>query len=152
MNEKSDQTASIVPQDPGADRRFHRRHLLVSVLVVGIALLLPLPKEGQLTFFGQPLPPLCALKALTGVNCPGCGLTRSFVSMAHLSPSLAWSYNRAGCLFFLILAAQVPLRAWALFQSPPPAPSSKGERWVYLIIALVLLNWFVDLANGQALR
>ena len=38
----------------------------------------------QVTLFGWDVPALCAWRNMTGMECMGCGLTRSFVFMGHL--------------------------------------------------------------------
>lgn len=59
---------------------------------------------------GQALPELCWMRRFTGLDCPGCGLTRCFISLAHGDAAAAWSYNPGGILLFAIVAFQVPYR------------------------------------------
>ena len=48
--------------------------------------------------------PLCLVKNLFGVNCPGCGLTRGFVAILQLDFRMAFRYNVLSVpLFFGIL-------------------------------------------------
>lgn len=81
-------TASSTAADhgPAAARRRKRSRPLHRVLLspwtlgVGVALLVlafVLPADGAGI-------PLCWVKAATGLPCPGCGLTRSVSSLAHL--------------------------------------------------------------------
>lgn len=44
---------------------------------------------------------LCLFKNLTGLPCPGCGLTRSFACLAHLELTKAFRYHPFGPLFFV---------------------------------------------------
>lgn len=46
-------------------------------------------------------PVLCPTRLVSGVNCPGCGLSRSFVAMAELQPTLAFAMHPVGPALFL---------------------------------------------------
>ncbi len=50
--------------------------------------------------------PLCPLRALLDVPCPGCGLTRAFTCIAHGRWAEAWAYN---ALAFPLFAATIAL-------------------------------------------
>jgi hypothetical protein len=57
-------------------------------------------------------PGVCRFQALTGVECPTCGLTRSVVALAHGDPGASLRWHPAGPLFLagaLVLAALIPL-------------------------------------------
>ena len=45
---------------------------------------------------------LCVSRALTGIPCPGCGLTRSFCVLAHGHVGAAFDYHLFGPFFFLL--------------------------------------------------
>src|SRR5688500_14697882 len=73
--------------------------LLVSLGVVTLSTLLSLGSESHqvmLPLVNRPLPPLCSWKSLTGVDCPGCGLTRSFIALAHGQWRESLRFNPAG--------------------------------------------------------
>ncbi len=55
------------------------------------------------------LPEICMLHTRFGVDCPGCGLTRSFIHLAHGNLHTAWTLNPVGLLLFTFIASQVPL-------------------------------------------
>lgn len=75
--------------------------LLLSVIFAASALL-PLPHgtNGQI---GN-LPSLCLFYHLTGLPCPGCGLTRSFVSLGHGHFAEALHWHPLGPVLFLLCA------------------------------------------------
>lgn len=62
------------------------------------------------TFFGWELPPLCTWRRLTGMECLGCGLTRSFVFMGHLKLMDAFHLHLFGPVLYVFVTAQVPYR------------------------------------------
>lgn len=41
----------------------------------------------------MPKIPLCPFKALTGLPCPGCGMTHAFLALGRLDFSGAWNAN-----------------------------------------------------------
>lgn len=79
------------------------------LLIVVVAAVLP--PQGFLLPNGKPVP-MCQFKEVTHLPCPGCGLTRSFVGMAHLDPELAFRFHPVGALVFpavVVLALMLPL-------------------------------------------
>jgi Protein of unknown function (DUF2752) len=84
-------------------------------LVVVVASALMTPGADGVSLFGWDLPGLCTFRNLTGLRCPGCGMTRSFVYMGHLDPLAAFRMHLLGPLLYLFVAAQVPWRAWKRF-------------------------------------
>lgn len=131
-------------EDAFYSRRGHKYVLGLAVLVVLVAALLPLPTGGKLVVFGVESPPLCPFQATVGIDCPGCGLTRSFISMGHVEIQNAWNFNRVGPLFFLVFFFQIPYRIAAICDRKFQL---KGRRWdlTYPVIALLLLvNWIVN--------
>jgi hypothetical protein len=49
----------------------------------------------------EPYFTICAFKWLTGLPCPGCGLTHSFCALGHGNLVQAIQYNALGPIFFL---------------------------------------------------
>jgi len=54
-------------------------------------------------------PSLCVVRATTGVPCPGCGLTRSFVATAHGEFGSAFAFHPFGPLLFAACACALLL-------------------------------------------
>lgn len=48
---------------------------------------------------------ICSFKNITGLPCPGCGLTRSVINISHLNFFRAFRLNPMGYFIYLILIA-----------------------------------------------
>jgi hypothetical protein len=111
----------LVADDPQAAlaawrRRRLRHHATALVLSAGVliaALALEVRNESEIVASGVDLavPAACYWQRLLKTDCPGCGMTRSIVSMASGDVRAAWGFNAAGPLLFLVLLYQVPYRA-----------------------------------------
>jgi hypothetical protein len=112
MPEPSDLPAPRGTPIPRPDPLYHTVILVICTGVMILSLLLSVREERQvlIPLLGTPLPELCMTKRWTGLGCPGCGMTRSFISLGHGDLRAAWHYNPAGPMLFAILAIQVPLR------------------------------------------
>jgi hypothetical protein len=62
--------------------------LALSALLAGVFLYKPI------------LPSFCTLKRVTGLGCPGCGMTRSVISAAHLQVAQAVRWHAFGPFVF----------------------------------------------------
>jgi hypothetical protein len=89
-----------------------------------------------LTHAGNPLLPPCPFKVVTGLDCPGCGLTRGVRQLLTGHPLAALDHN-------VLLVALVPLVAWAwlawaglVTRHTPPRLNS---RWNWVLGAGLLL-------------
>ena len=73
--------------------RRHREVLAVAFIVAVLAFVLVEVPGGRVAFRGlreYPLPPSCVSRSLFGLNCPGCGLTRSIIHLAEGDWSASW--------------------------------------------------------------
>jgi len=80
---------------------------------------------------------LCAMHRLTGIPCPGCGLTRSFCAISHGDFAAAYHFNPFGYLFYVaaLLAAVDPI---ARKLAPTAAARLSGSRYLaFAVPALV---------------
>ncbi len=111
------------------------RSLLVSWICLGVVLIaLALPAGG----FGFPT---CQFHELTRLPCFGCGLTRSFVGMAHLDLIRATLYHPGGVPLFglaLYFAALLPVSA-----ARRDRIAARAEEWgrpaTYLAVGFLVL-------------
>ena len=100
------------------DLPLHWLLLLLALAALGVALVLRVDATDQVIepLTGRALPPSCLFRRLTGIGCPGCGLTRCFICLVHGDVSRAWTFNPSGMLIFLVVAAQVPYRVLQIWR------------------------------------
>lgn len=116
--------------------------------VVVLSLILSLgdgPGHVVLPLINRPLPPLCQMKLLTGLDCPGCGLTRSFIALAHGQFAESFRFNPAGPLWFAFLALQIPYQAVQIARirlgKCPLDLMWWGQGLIYLALTALIGQW-----------
>jgi Protein of unknown function (DUF2752) len=106
---------------PGArrsdDRSWHWILLIGATATLIAGWTADVASDGSLTFSAAPslkVPVICLVRRFSGIPCPACGLTRSATHLLHgrLWDSLAT--HRLGWLVLLVVAFQIPYRAWRL--------------------------------------
>ncbi len=98
-------------------RQHHRFYLWFAAVIVVAAFLLTVRDDQRVALRSLPnvaLPESCPSKIYFGIDCPGCGLTRSFIHLAagHLAASFA--SHRVGWLLALAVLGQFPYRWFVL--------------------------------------
>jgi Protein of unknown function (DUF2752) len=91
--------------------------VLLSLICAGILILsFLLPPEGLLGV------ETCSFHALTGLSCPGCGLTRAFVAISHARFYQAWFLHPFAFPLYGACVASLPApiipKALAIFWNP----------------------------------
>ncbi len=111
---RSEGPASVPPVRAPAPPRIH---LHATILAICLAILLAASLLGirgerrvHVLGTGWTVPELCTYHQFTGMDCPGCGLTRCFISMAKFDGRAAWRYHPFGVVLFVYIAAQVPFQ------------------------------------------
>ena len=121
--------------------------LLAAILSVGPARRIYLPG------LSVPMPETCMLHARFGIDCPGCGLTRSFIHFAHGRLLEGMSLNPAGIAIFLFVVAQVPAASLriVLGRSSRFAIiwSRCNEIALIVLPTLTFVQWIVRLSIGD---
>ena len=101
----------------------------------------------------KPLPGTCTFQNVTGIPCPGCGLTRSFISLVHRNLADAWRYNPAGMPFFALVVFQIPYRLGQIARIRHGLPERQWvslDRWVVTgLVAVLLVHWGVVIVAGR---
>lgn len=59
-------------------------------------------------------PELCPFRAMTGLPCPGCGLTRSWVFLGHGDVGAAVGFNAFGPVLFVVMVVATAVAGWTL--------------------------------------
>jgi hypothetical protein len=67
---------------------------------------------------------VCLWRALFGVPCPGCGMTRALLSLACGDLRAAWRFNPASFVVAPILVGTVIQRVWPRTRGGNRAPST----------------------------
>ena len=100
------------------DASFHVVLLGSSAAVLILSCVLQVAGERQVMvpIVNVALPGVCTSQRWFQLDCPGCGLTRSFVSIGHGNFPAAWHFNPAGLLGFVLVAVQLPYRAAQLLR------------------------------------
>jgi hypothetical protein len=132
--------------------RQHRLMLLFCSIVVLGALLLEVVPEGRVALRGlerAPFPHSCSSRAMLGIRCPACGLTRSTIHFANGRWRESIEVHRLGWLLALLVLAQFPYRLIALAKR---RPAPLGRRLPRLLgtglFCLFLANWIYDALVG----
>ena len=117
-------------------------YFLVALLIASA--LLPLPRNNAIAG----MPSICAFHNLTGWPCPGCGLTRSWVSLAHGQFGAALVWHPLGPLLFGSALGYVIWSGWFALARPPFLAPRKLQNAVIIGgTALVLSFWAARVAG-----
>ncbi len=92
--------------------------VVTSIFLVALILKPVADTQAELAVAGTSivLPGLCQFKRMFGRDCPGCGMTRSFMYIARFQPTKAWAIQPVGTLLAFFLAASIPHRIWQIVQ------------------------------------
>jgi hypothetical protein len=85
--------------------------------------------------------PQCAFKALTGMDCPGCGGLRATHSLLHGDIAGAFDHNVLAAIAVPIMAYL--LARWVLKQFDIDIPGIRAPRWAGIAIPLFVLAFTV---------
>jgi Protein of unknown function (DUF2752) len=111
------------------------------LLVVSIAVLAE-ATSSAISVFGAKIPPLCPFRLLTGLDCPGCGLTRSLILAFHGRFVESYMVHLLGIPLAVFFLVQIPYQLYAAFSSKP-FETRKFLRpgLSYLVLGCLFLSW-----------
>ncbi|QGW66362.1 DUF2752 domain-containing protein [Lysobacter soli] len=114
----------------------------VRTAAVGAAAVVAFGGVAVLRAFGPDALWACAFHAITGLHCPGCGLTRMLHALVHGDVARAWSMNPLAMIALPLLAAM--LAQWWLARPLLPASLNRyahdGRVWIVALIAFGVLR------------
>jgi hypothetical protein len=139
--------------NPAASKTRHAGFLAAASVIVVLSLALEVRPGERVALRGfpdNPLPQACYSRTLFGVKCPGCGLTRSFIYLAHGDWRAAWQIHRVGWLLAAIVMFQFPYRIVMLADAGRWALGPRFAAWFSTaVLGLLLANWvWQALAGG----
>jgi hypothetical protein len=143
---------ALAPSTFAVSKRTHLLILLGCLTVVGLSMTMSIQDREKVALpgMGSSLPELCHLKRIFHVPCPGCGLTRSFISMGHFDLFAAASYNVVGIPLFLVTLMQIPYRTYWVFRRDNKQMTLAGlktEGYVMIGLSVLLIaQWLIRMA------
>jgi Protein of unknown function (DUF2752) len=124
---------------PQRNRTFGALDALALVGLMGFALARWVPIATLVPFWG------CGFRKLTGIPCPGCGLTRVADRVAHLNVLGAFAANPLGTVAALVFAVAIVASALHLaFRVPVPQLLLDEREWKWVrwgSLGLFALNY-----------
>ncbi len=128
----------------------HLTLLTVSSIVIFLSMVLRVPGEEKVLvpLINQPIPGLCVSKEWLGINCPGCGMTRCFISLGHLQPERAWHFNPVGLIVFGIVLSVIPWNVAQLYRIRAKLPPLQFQGFNFVLgvtATLLIVQWIIGI-------
>jgi hypothetical protein len=134
--------------------QFRQRHwtmLWVSTVIVIGSFLLHVGDAGRVApkaLPNLPVPLMCGSRACFGIDCPGCGLTRSFVALADGDVPRSYRFHHVGWLIALAVVLQFPYRIFSLWELRTRVVERSWPTWFgRALIVLLVGNWLGKMAG-----
>ena len=141
-------TAQTVSKPSWSEQHPHAWVLVICIGIIVLAFLLRID-SGEFVvvpWLNLALPQTCMFRNMTSLNCPGCGLTRSFISLADGHWYQAWQFNPVGWMIFILVVVQIPFRMVQLvrLRSGREALVFPGALWLtWSLMILLIAQWLV---------
>lgn len=141
-------TAELVCLSPPRYKR-HRFMLIVACAIVASAVVFRVPSNDRVELAGMaglPMPSLCMSKSLLGIDCPGCGLTRSLLCFFQGQFARSLALHSLGWVIAVAVLLQFPYRILALVRKQDyPLGKWLPQGFGCALIVLLVANWVVSL-------
>jgi hypothetical protein len=135
-----------------AECRRHWQMLAVALAVIVLAFACEVRSDQRVEFRllpGVPLPEACFSKRLFRVDCPGCGLTRSIVHLAHGRYAASFARHHVGWIFAFLIVAQIPYRLLAIRRGRAPMGPGATRAFAITLIALLVGDWLFRMVGAM---
>jgi hypothetical protein len=132
--------------------RLHALFFMMAAVILLMSIVMRTDGEKAvfLPGFKSPMPDTCSSRRMLGIDCPGCGMTRAFISISHGDFARAWTLNHASFIVYFFVAVQLPWHAiqiWKLRRNQPPL----DWKYVYMtpvaVVVVLSINWVLTLAR-----
>jgi hypothetical protein len=138
--------SSIIKASNYLDERYYPvpHHLFQAILFASILLAawFSSVQSSHISIFGHTIPSLCMFKNITTLDCPGCGITRSFVFAVHGYWHESYIMHFWGIPLAAFLVFQVGYRFWRASGRSPIQFNPAFTRWFRIFVVLsILVQW-----------
>ena len=91
--------------------------------------------------FGFGIP--CLIKKLTGLTCPGCGITRMLFSIVKLDFKSAFMYNQLLFILLPFIIGYIIYYTILYIKGDKDRILSKVPFWVWIIVVILIVVFFI---------
>ena len=134
---------------PDAARGRHWTMLLISCGVMALAFVLEVRPDQRVALPSAsqyPMPETCMSRQLFGLHCPGCGLTRSLIYLAHGDWQTSLAMHRLGWVMAVAILLQFPYRISCLRHGSSSPLGKRIPQWFgYALISALIANWLFEI-------
>ena len=109
--------------------------LFATAIAAGVVVLY-LFDPSAATFF-----PRCLFHALSGLQCPGCGLTRALHHVLHGRWAEAFRLNAFGVVFAPLLLAGAVSETRYVLRGPSSTPRLVEKPWIAWVAFALIVSW-----------
>ncbi len=136
----------VLPEFVRSEIRLHALFFLMAAIILLMSFIMRTDGDQAVFLPGSssPLPDTCSSRRLLGIDCPGCGMTRAFISISHGEFARAWHLNHASLVVYFFVAVQIP---WHANQIKRLRRNQRPMEWsfVYLtpvaVVVVLSINW-----------